>query len=171
MRRVIKMLVFVAAAAIVNLPTVVRAEGYINPWAGINFAGDPTPQKGFHTFGVSAGDTGSKAGLDINFGYTNHYVKADSKVVDLMVGLTAGPQLGNGAQSARPYVVGGVGLLRSGSGDFADNNFGFNVGGGVFLFFTDNIGIRGEVRYFRALNGGDLLDFHFTRAQLGIVIR
>ena len=38
--------------------------------------------------------------------------------------------------------------------DFFDvdtkNDFGLDVGGGVMGFFTDNVGLRGDVRYFRA---------------------
>ena len=57
------------------------------------------------------------------------------------------------------------------------NDFGFNVGGGVNIFFVDNIGIRGDVRYFRAFAGDDdeldfdLSDFDFWRATAGVTFR
>jgi hypothetical protein len=172
MRRVIKVLVLTAAVAAVNLPAAARAETYFNPFAGFTLAGEGSPKKGLRTFGAAVGDTGSMAGFEVNFGYTPDYSEAggDQKVIDLMAGLTAGPEIG-GDIGVRPYVAGGVGLLRTGSGDNADNNFGFNVGGGVFVHLSEKFGLRGDVRYFRGLNGDDLLDFNFTRAQIGIVIR
>ena len=172
MRRVLKVLVLSAAVAAVNLPAAARAETYFNPFAALTLAGEGSPKKGLRTFGAAVGDTGSIAGFELNFGYTPDYSEAagDQKVLDLMVGLTAGPDLG-GDIGVRPYAAGGVGLLRTGSGDSADNNFGFNLGGGLFVQLNERFGIRGDVRYFRGLNGDDLLDFNFTRAQIGIVIR
>lgn len=48
-------------------------------------------------------------------------------------------------------------------------------------FFSDHVGLRGDVRYFRTLNrddtdsgldlGFDLGDFDFWRASIGLVIR
>jgi hypothetical protein len=174
MRRLFKTLVGIAAVTTVSLPATARAEGYVNPWAGAVVASsNDVARKGFHSFGVSAGDTGSLLGLDVNFGYNKDFYGkgTDTKVIDFMGGVTAGPLLGTGAYGARPYVAGGVGLLRTSIGSLSDNNFGFNVGGGLFAYFSNHLGLRGEVRYYRTANGGDLGDFNFTRAQIGIVLR
>ena len=82
----------------------------------------------------------------------------------------------------RPYVVGGVGLIRTNvqdAGEFFDvttkNDFGFDVGGGVMGFFSQNVGIRGDVRYFRSFSGTDdnlagigVSDFNFWRGSVGV---
>ncbi len=168
--RAIKCLVFAAAVAIVSIPTTARAEGYINPWAGVVF--DEAAQKGVKSFGGSIGDTGNKMGIDVNFGYMSDFTgNGGPKVIDLMAGVSAGPQIGRSVHSVRPYAVGGVGLLRTSSGNAASNDFGFNAGGGLFIYFSTHLGVRGEVRYYRTLNGKDLGDFDFTRAQFGLLIR
>ena len=62
-------------------------------------------------------------------------------------------------------------------------NFGINYGGGVMVFLTDNIGIRGDIRQFRSLQNDDLDDdfpepgdfdlgdFKFWRATAGLTFR
>ena len=63
---------------------------------------------------------------------------------NVIIGIPIGGQTGGGV---RPYVSGGVGLLRSRLDDVDDffdvneNSFGMNAGGGVMMFFTDNVGI------------------------------
>ena len=84
-------------------------------------------------------------------------------------------------------VVGGVGLIRTqiDGGTIAkvsssDNMFGWDLGGGVMGYFSDHVGLRGDVRYLRATHelstgvssvdiNGDRL--HFYRASIGLVIR
>ena len=58
-------------------------------------------------------------------------------------------------------------------------DWGFNVGAGVTGFFTDNIGLRGDVRYFRSLEDNEpddefdvaLSDFRFWRGTVGVTFR
>ena len=87
-----------------------------------------------------------------------------------------------GAQVA---VVRGVGLIRSrvdgGAlfNDLSTNDFGLNVGAGVNGFFNNNIGIRGDIRYFRSLTDNEpddefdlaLSNFDFWRATVGLTFR
>jgi hypothetical protein len=68
-------------------------------------------------------------------------------------------------------------------GDFFDdasrNDLGINIGGGVNGQFTDNIGIRGDLRYLRSLEDDDpddefdlgLSDFDFWRGSVGVSFR
>jgi hypothetical protein len=69
--------------------------------------------------------------------------------------------------------VGGLGLIRThvtSADDFFDvdsNDWGFNLGGGIIGFFSDGFGIRGDVRYFRSLQGDDDQDDDFPDFQLG----
>jgi len=110
----------------------------------------------------------------------------DSNVTTLMGNLILGVPIGgqHGA-GIRPYVSGGVGLMRSRAegGDFFDdldtNDFGMNIGAGMHGFFTDSVGIRGDVRYLRSLQDNEpddefdlaLSDFNFWRATVGVTFR
>ena len=176
MRRALRMCVL--AAMVAAIPASAHAETYFNPWLGVFFGNDKPPiqagdEKGFTSFGAMVGDTGSKTGFELEFGYSpNFYGKAtDNYVLDLMPGLTAGPQIGRGTFSMRPYGAGGVGLLRTSVPGASSNNFGFNVGGGVFAWFSTHVGVRGDVRYFRTLNGDNLGNFKFTRVHIGLLLR
>ena len=84
----------------------------------------------------------------------------DSNVTTLTGNLIIGVPVGGHGAQIRPYAVGGVGLIRTkvqDVGGFFDveskNDFGFDVGGGVMGFFSQNVGIRGDVRYFRRSTG------------------
>jgi len=102
-----------------------------------------------------------------------------------MIGVPIGGTHGVGV---RPYVTGGLGLLRTqiDGGTIAhvassDNMFGWNIGGGVMGYFADHFGLRGDLRYLRGfkdlntgvttidLNGNERL--HFWRASIGVVFR
>jgi hypothetical protein len=60
-----------------------------------------------------------------------------------------------------------------------NDEFGINIGGGAMGFMTDNIGFRGDLRYYRALTDPepdnefdiDFGDFDFWRATAGITFR
>lgn len=88
----------------------------------------------------------------------------------------------------RPYITGGAGLFRATAkqSDFFDrihsNDFAVNFGGGVMAFFSEHVGVRGDVRYFRTLTddnpgGGiddvdfDLGDLNFWKWDLGATFR
>jgi opacity protein-like surface antigen len=136
-------------------------------------------------------------GFELDFGYSPNFFEGstsgsgfefanDSNVTTLManaiLGIPVGGQTGGGV---RPYVVGGVGLIRTNVQDadeFFDvntkNDFGFDVGGGIMGFFTDNVGIRGDVRYFRSFSGSSdnvagigVSDFNFWRGSVGMSFR
>jgi opacity protein-like surface antigen len=105
---------------------------------------------------------GKAAGFEFEFGYTPDFFNqqtdfaliADSNVTTFM-----GNVLVNLGATARvkPYGIFGLGLLRSriDATDLFDattaNDFGVNVGGGVICMFADNVGVRGDIRYFRSL--------------------
>jgi opacity protein-like surface antigen len=75
-------------------------------------------------------------------------------MVNAIVGAPVGGTTGGGF---RPYFSGGLGLLQTNVEDaeslFEVNNseFGFNLGGGAMGFVSDHVGLRGDIRYFRAL--------------------
>jgi opacity protein-like surface antigen len=85
----------------------------------------------------------------------------------------------------RPYLSAGAGIMHAKATSVGnaftldENNLGVNVGAGVIGSMRNNIGIRGEFRYFRALQdseAGDGLDLEFAklafwRGSLGITFR
>ena len=125
-------------------------------------------------------------GFEFDLGYTPNFFQnttgscnfefGDSNVTTLMGNLILGvPIGGQHGLGFRPYASGGVGLIRSkvgGPDDFFEvdsNDWGINVGGGAMFFFTDQFGLRGDVRYFRSLQDTepeDLLDVGFARLPL-----
>ena len=192
MKRVIKSLILAGAAAVVLAPMQARADGFVSPWVGSAFGSNI--QNGQTTFGVSAGVMGAGIiGGEADFGWSPSYFGTQSDfgnntVMSLMGNLILGvPVGGQHGAGIRPYVVGGVGLIRSqiDGGTLArvsssTNMFGWDAGGGVMGYFSNHIGLRGDVRYLRATSdlttnvrsidiNGDKL--HFWRASVGVVIR
>ena len=199
MRSVLRLLVASATAATLSAPAVARADGYVSPWAAVQFGGKidtsairSNVDRGRAGFGVTAGGMGAGIiGAEIDLGYSPSFFGTsndfgNNTVIDVMgniiVGIPIGGTTGGGV---RPFVSGGVGLIRTqidGGGLFnvsssvSNNQFGFNFGGGVMGFFTDHFGLRGDIRYMRVftgdpINGLDLGRLNFTRLSVGVVFR
>ena len=192
MKGVIKSLIIASAAAVVLAPTQARADGFVTPWVGSAFGSNIN--NGQATIGVSAGGMGAGIiGGEMDFGWSPSFfgTKSDfgnNTVMNLMGNVIIGVPIGgtHGA-GVRPYVVGGIGLVRTqiDGGTIAkvsssNNMFGWDAGGGVMGYFSDHVGLRGDVRYLRAtsdLNSGvSSLDLsgnqlHYWRATVGVVFR
>jgi opacity protein-like surface antigen len=174
---------------VLALPSPARADWFFTPYIGANFNGD-SPDTNLN-FGGSLGYMGGGiVGFEVDFGHSPNFWKdsgmnVDGNVTSLMANVIVGAPIGGQGKSVRPYVSGGAGLLRSNIDnvddffDVKDNSFGFNAGGGVMVFLTDNVGLRGDVRYFRSLqdkDSGDDLDLgpgdvNFWRGSLGVAFR
>jgi opacity protein-like surface antigen len=119
-------------------------------------------------FGLSPSFFGTKS----EFG-SNSVMTAMGNVI---VGIPLGGQYG---PSVRPYFTGGVGLLRTqiDGGDIfqataSDNDFAWNAGGGVMGYFSDHVGIRGDLRYVRNTEEHAALgNVHFWRLGFGVTFR
>jgi opacity protein-like surface antigen len=195
MRRAFKFIVASAAVAAICAPAAARADGFVSPWAAVQFGGRidnvrEDVDRGRAAFGVTAGGMGAGIiGGEIDFGYSPSFFGTENDfgnntVIDVMgniiIGVPIGGTTGGGV---RPYFTGGVGLLRSqiDGGTFfnvssSTNEFGWNAGGGVMGFFNDHFGLRGDFRYMRAFSGDivhglDLGKLNFTRLSIGVVIR
>ena len=192
MKRVINFLIFLSAITVVLAPSQARADGFFTPWVGSAFGSNI--RNGQTTVGVSAGSMGAGiVGGEADFGWSPSFFGNQSDfghntVINLMGNLILGvPVGGQHGAGIRPYVVGGIGLIRTqiDGGTIAkvsssDNMFGWDAGGGVMGYFADHVGVRGDLRYLRATHqlntgvssidiNGDRL--HFWRASIGIVIR
>jgi len=183
------------AAAIVSAPAVARADGFVSPWAAVQFGGKLDDirgdvNRGRAAFGVTAGAMGAGIiGGEVDFGYSPSFFGTsndfgNNTMINLMGNVIVGvPIGGTSGGGVRPYFTGGVGLLRSqidGGSLFnvasSTNEFGWDLGGGVMGFFNDHFGLRGDFRYMRAfegdvINGLDLGKLNFTRLSIGVVIR
>jgi len=196
MRCVMKALIVAAAVAAVSAPSVARADGFVSPWVSAN--GGSGFDNGRAGLGVNAGWMGAGIiGGEADLGWSPSFFgnKTDfgnNSVIDVMGNLIVGVPIG-GTHGAgiRPFVSGGVGLIRTqiDGGTFArsfdvsssNNMFGWNLGGGVMGYFNDHVGLRGDVKYLRSFEdtntGVTVIDlnapgqFHFWRAAVGVVFR
>lgn len=194
MKRFIQTLILTGAAAVVLAPTPARADGFVIPWVGSSFGSGASIDNGRGTFGVSAGGMGGGIiGGEFNFGYNPSFFGTNtdfgnnsilSFTGNVIVGIPVGGTRGAGV---RPYVVGGLGLIRSqidGNTNLfrpssSNNMLGWDLGAGVMGYFNDHIGIRGDIRYTRATQSldtgvgnpfnGDIV--HYWRPSVGVVIR
>ena len=190
----------------VAAPSKASADWLLTPFVGWNWGGtanllesddfdDEFEQKAM--FGASLAWMGAGVvGFEVDFGFAPNFFEntsgsgdfefADSNLTtvmgNLIIGVPIGGQHGVGF---RPYAVGGVGLVKSRLGSSGDlfnvdsTDWGFNVGAGAMFFFSDNVGLRGDVRYFRSLQDVEPIDdfnirfanFRFWRGTLGVTIR
>jgi opacity protein-like surface antigen len=182
----------------VAAPAAARADGMIVPFFGVNFGGSSGEalsnaiEAERFDFGVSFVYMGGGVlGLELDLGYSpDFFGKTDfggSSVLtatgNVVLGIPIGGQTGVGF---RPYVLAGLGMLRSEVDAFEDlpslddTRFAWDFGGGAMFFFGDHVGVRGDVRYFRTFGDvdfdlEDLIDgpqiVEFTRASAGVVLR
>ena len=154
-----------AAALLVTLvvPQSARAEGFISPLIGFNFGGDANcpnvsgcDDKRMN-FGVALGGMNAVLGFEEELAYARDFFGTvpgfKSSVLTLMSNVMIVPKIG----PVRPYVLGGVGLIKTHvelttasllSTD--NNNFGWDVGGGVMVTIVPHVAIRGDIRYFHS---------------------
>jgi len=168
-----------------------RAQGFISPFIGYDFSGDsgcPELQNCNDkkpNFGVMLGAMGNVFGFEEEFGYAKDFFRTapatSSSVITVMSNLMIVPKIG----PVRPYVVAGFGLMRTTalttllSLQVSDNNnVGYDLGGGIMVFFGSHVGIRGDIRGYRSLQ--DLKVFgvvigdtklNFGRADAGLVLK
>jgi opacity protein-like surface antigen len=195
MRSGLKLLVAAAAVVVLCSPAQAHADGFVSPWAAVQFGGKITNasgniDNGRAAVGVTAGGMGAGiVGGEVDFGYSPSFFGTQNDfghntVIDLMGNIIIGvPVGGTHGAGVRPFVTGGVGLLRTqidGGSLFkvssSNNQFGWNIGGGVMGYFNDHVGLRGEIKYLRVfsgdvVNGLDLGTLNFTRLSIGIVLR
>ncbi len=189
---------FASAAA----PAKASADWLFTPFLGSTFGGSANlgGQSGDFkdeferklNYGASLAATGAgPIGFELDFGYspnffglsddTNFNLTGDGNVTTLTGNLLIGPSSGR----VRPYVVGGVGLIRSkvdNPSQFFDkvstNDFGVDAGAGIIGLFSENVGLRGDILFFRSLQDNDpnsfdlsLGSFKFWRGTLGVTFK
>jgi opacity protein-like surface antigen len=171
--------------------TPARADGFITPFIGFNFGGDSANCPSLTTcetkrtnFGVSFGAMGAAAGFEQDISYAKNFFgetpNAENSVFSAMSNLVLGPGVG----PVRPYVVVGIGFIRSRVSsltgsltnvDEGKTSIGYDLGGGITGMFGDHVGIRGDLRRFRTFQDLDLPFFAteklgFWRASAGLAL-
>jgi len=197
---------FILGASFVALvtaavPTRASADWLFTPFVGATFGGNAEVGGSGDTFkndferklayGATLGWMGAGIiGFEADFSYAPNFFRADNNsdkfnlvgdgnVTSLMGNLVVGAPLG----PVRPYASGGIGLLKSkvdNASQFLDasrNDLGYDLGGGL-MFLAGNVGLRGDLRYFRSLQSNDnnsvdfsLGNFKFWRGTVGVTFK
>ena len=152
-----------------------RADSFISPLIGFNFGGDsgcPTitgcEDKRLN-FGVGLGSMGTVLGFETEFAYAKDFFgtgpNLSSSVFTIMGNVMLVPAIG----PVRPYALVGLGAIKS-HVEFSETSllttdntdFGWDIGGGVFIFFGEHVGVRGDIRHFHSFE-----DLSIAGIQLG----
>jgi len=182
-------ILILAAAFVAACAAPAHADGFLTPFAGFNFGGDSTNCASLTScddkrvnWGVALGTTKGIFGFEEEFAYAPNFFgssSGDTAVLtlmsSLMVVIPAGP--------VQPYGVVGVGLVRphaqlNASSLASDQNaLGWDIGGGLNIFFGEHVGVRGDVRHLRTLQditlGGLFTNapLDFWRGTAGLTLR
>ena len=185
------------ACAVMATAVEARAQGFFAPLIGYNFGGDSGCPEISNcedkriNYGVAFGALNNVFGVEQEIAFANDFFGeapgVSSSVLTVMTNWMIAPNF----KVVRPYFLMGVGLIKT---DFeltpfsllsTDNNhWGWDIGGGLMIFFGDHFGLRGDIRHFHTFNtievleqleqfgisfGGTKLDF--GRVSAGVVIK
>jgi opacity protein-like surface antigen len=170
---------FVLSLGLLAAARPAGAQGFISPLIGFNFGGDAgcatatNCQDKNLNLGVSFGSLGTIFGFEEEVAYAKDFFGASpglsSNVLTVMSNVMLAPDL----KVFRPYALAGVGLMKSHAELTStnllstDNNaFGWDVGGGLMVFLTQNVGLRGDIRYFHAFQNLDLAGITISDTKL-----
>ncbi len=180
MRRfTIALAVFVAFAL---TPGVARAQSYFVPFFGFDFGGDAgncpsllndcSVKRTAYGFGVGH-LTGGVIGFELDFSYAPDFFGqspsfGSNSVLTLMpnlvIAIPAGP--------VRPYLTGGLGLMRTNVHDLpslislSNSTLGYDLGGGVMIFLPSHVGIRVDYRNIRSVSDLSIAGITLTNTKL-----
>ena len=163
---------------VVGMSAPARADGFVSPFIGFiggdsNCSSVSNCENKRITGGVAFGALGRVAGFEAELGYIKNFLGDapgfDSSMLTLMGNLMIAPRIG----PVRPYGLFGVGLMRSNASLtlanllVSDNNdFGWDVGGGLMIFFGSHVGIRGDIRRFQSLQDVKVLGFTLANSKI-----
>jgi opacity protein-like surface antigen len=180
-----------------------HAQWVITPYLGMNVAGDAEFRRGGP--GGSLDHLGTRLGLEVDVLRYNHFfkdsevsprdptappnctsaVQAGRRCTDIdtdavsVMGNVLVPIRFRGATKWNPYGSAGLGLIRAwtNEADRSQSNLAYNAGVGLMYALSTRVGLRGELRYFRALvdevqtEGILFRDYGFVRVSFGVTLR
>jgi opacity protein-like surface antigen len=182
-------IVLLAVSLLIWTAAPVRADSFFSPYVGFNFGGDSANcvsltncQEKRLNLGASMGSMSGGFGLEADIAYApNFFGKAEGMsssmltiMSNLMIVIPAGP--------VQPYGLIGLGLVRphmtfdSESLTVGKNAFGYDYGGGINIFLTHGLGLRGDVRRIKTFDNVTLGVFGsdkimFWRGSAGVTFR
>lgn len=171
--------------------TQARAQGFISPLIGYDFGGDAgcpslsNCENKKINVSVSFGAMGNVLGFEGEVAYAPNFFGdapgLSSSVLTLMSNVMLVPNLG----TVRPYVLAGIGLIKTHveltpASVFTtnDSNLGWDIGGGLILLVGDHFGVRGDLRYFHSFQDLTVLGItlsdsklNYGRASAGVILK
>jgi hypothetical protein len=168
---------------IAGLPASAAADWHITPFLGLTFQGETTlldhenaVGKSDWSFGAAVSLLGAgPVGVEGLLVYTPGFFQQDNPPPDRpdVIASHTLALMGNVVLTTprkwteyglRPFISGGIGLLRASFDDQfgvlpgRSNQLGYNIGGGAVGFFTERAGLRVDLRYFSNLKPSDSAD-------------
>jgi opacity protein-like surface antigen len=170
------------------------AQIFVNPFVDTTLSAPSTSgSRSQPGFGIAIGNVGTVVGFETEFSYHPELFDnaanalAKSHVLTLAQNILVGPTIGR----VKPYGAAGAGdlylnvtrlssVVIPSPESISTNYFTVNVGGGVMGFVTAHLGVRADLRYYRAYGfkltdlqtAGLALDrFDFWRAGVGVVAK
>jgi hypothetical protein len=180
-----------ALGLIIGASAPARAQGFISPMIGADFGGNAQCpnlsgcEANKTNLSVSFGAMGSVVGIEEEVAYAHNFFGTfpglASSVFTLMSNVMIVPKIG----PVRPYVEAGIGLVKTHAefttaSVFTTDNTGpgWDFGGGLMGLFGEHVGVRGDLRYFRAFKDLTVLGFtlpdskiNYGRASVGVVLK
>lgn len=172
----------------------------LKPFLGLTFAGettiidlDETADDVHFALGGSGTWIGEVFGFEADFGFVPGFLTGEeqaglsSSVLTLTGNVVIALPRRMTQYTLRPYVAGGVGLMRVSRDDPFDafpltlNVMTIDVGGGATGFLSETVGLNWDLRYFRNITGSPDPDnpglsfgaprLSFWRLTMGLVLR
>ena len=192
LKRILAVTILSSAVAL-GLPAPAAAQFYVNPSIGWNFAGDAgcpditgCESKNFN-WGISFGAIGSVVGIEVEFADTDNFygetAVTKTRVTTIMGHFLLAPKIG----PVQLYGLGGLGVLKSkvevtdgGGVEDDQDDFGYDLGAGLMIFFGEHIGARVDYRYFQSFDALELIGLgnlqtdnklNFNRFSTGVVFK
>jgi Outer membrane protein beta-barrel domain len=157
----------------------------LTPFYGKAFGGSTDSSR--TTYGGALGFLGGGVfGFEGEFAYIKDFsgdVPADALTSNNVQSLSGNLLIAIPAGQVRPYGAAGISLLRpelksrEGLVVINQDKVGYNVGGGLILYFGGHVGLRGDLRYFRTfgnLEAGNAIDLgtlDYWRGVGGLTIK
>jgi hypothetical protein len=188
-------------AGLIGVPAVASAEWLFAPMVGITFHGDTSlvdPQLAAEKSHLQVGGAVTLVGSGL-FGveaimvFTPSFFRNDANPAIQLEHGRSFALMGNVVLTApkrwteyslRPFVSGGLGLLRasqldvSGALPVESNLGGYNIGAGAVGFLSQRTGLRFDLRYYSSLNRPDQgavalgpVHLSYMTASIGVVLR
>ena len=159
--------------------SAVSAQSFISPFIGYNFGGDAgcpeitNCEDKRRNLGVAFGSVGNVFGAELDFAFIDNFFGetpgVSSNVLTLMGNFMLAPKFG----IVQPYGVVGLGLIKThaeitvgGLLDESNNDFGWDIGGGLIVYFGEHFGVRGDIRHFHAFSDLSILGLALSEQKL-----